>query len=103
MSHLAPIAPNPGVRKAAVLMVLLGDEPTGNLDPKTAEDILRCFLDINRMGTTVLMATHAVALVDNFRQRVIAIDQGRIVRDELSGAYFEPSQPADWQGGMVGQ
>ncbi|MHB1981714.1 MAG: cell division ATP-binding protein FtsE [Sulfobacillus sp.] len=94
-----------GIARAIVgrPLVLLGDEPTGNLDPKTSEDILRCFLDINRMGTTILMATHAVALVDNFRQRVVAIDQGRITRDELSGAYFEDSRPEDWRTGTVSQ
>lgn len=68
--------------------VLIGDEPTGNLDPKTADDIMKTFLAINRMGTTMIMATHAFSLVNTYRQRVIALEAGRVVRDELAGAYF---------------
>jgi cell division transport system ATP-binding protein len=66
---------------------LIADEPTGNLDPDTASDIMRLFLEINRRGATVIMATHARDLVNQVQRRVIAIDHGRIVRDELKGAY----------------
>lgn len=85
-----------GIARAMVgrPIVLLGDEPTGNLDPQTSEDILRTFIDINRMGTTVVMATHDANLVDTFRQRVVALESGRIVRDELAGAYDAAVLPA---------
>lgn len=66
---------------------LIADEPTGNLDPDTASDIMRLFLEINRRGATVIMATHARDLVNQVQRRVIAIDHGRVVRDELKGAY----------------
>ncbi len=66
---------------------LIADEPTGNLDPDTASDIMRLFLEINRRGATVIMATHARDLVNQVPRRVIAIEHGRIVRDELKGAY----------------
>lgn len=73
-------------------LILVGDEPTGNLDPKTSGDIMRTFLDINRLGTTVLMATHAFSLVNAYRQRVIALENGRVVRDQLAGAYDTPAE-----------
>ncbi len=66
---------------------LIADEPTGNLDPETAMDIMNTINDINRAGTTVVMATHAKEIVDNMRKRVIAIEKGIIVRDEQKGAY----------------
>lgn len=66
---------------------VLADEPTGNLDPDTAKEIMRLFLEINRRGATVLMATHARELVNQVKQRVVAIENGRVVRDELKGAY----------------
>lgn len=66
---------------------VLADEPTGNLDPDTAADIMRLFTEINRRGATVLMATHARELVNHLQKRVIAIEDGRIVRDEARGAY----------------
>lgn len=66
---------------------VLADEPTGNLDPETAADIMRLFTEINRRGATVLMATHARELVNHLQKRVIAIEDGRIVRDEIRGAY----------------
>jgi cell division transport system ATP-binding protein len=67
--------------------VLLADEPTGNLDLHTAEEILQLIMSINALGTTVIMATHNQYLVDAFRQRVIGIRAGRIVRDEKRGRY----------------
>lgn len=67
--------------------ILIADEPTGNLDPDTAMDIVDTISDINRAGTTVLMATHAKDIVDNMRKRVIALEKGLIVRDEQRGAY----------------
>ncbi len=66
--------------------VLICDEPTGNLDPITAMDIMALLEQINVRGTTVLMVTHAKDIVDKMNKRVVAIDQGRIVRDE-EGSY----------------
>lgn len=67
--------------------LLIADEPTGNLDPDTAQGIMDLLNDINRAGTTILMATHAKDIVDNMRKRVIAIEKGQIVRDEQRGSY----------------
>lgn len=67
--------------------VLIADEPTGNLDPETANEIMGLLEDINRAGTTILMATHAKDIVDNMQKRVIAIDKGMIVRDDRKGMY----------------
>ena len=67
--------------------VLIADEPTGNLDPETAKEIMGLLEDINRAGTTILMATHAKDIVDNMQKRVIAIDKGMIVRDDRKGMY----------------
>lgn len=67
--------------------ILIADEPTGNLDPETAKDIMRLIMDINKAGTTVLMATHAKDIVDSSKRRVIALEKGRIVRDEKKGRY----------------
>jgi cell division transport system ATP-binding protein len=67
--------------------VLLADEPTGNLDLHTAEEIMQLIVSINALGTTVIMATHNQYLVDAYRQRVIGIRSGRIVRDEKRGRY----------------
>ena len=66
--------------------VLICDEPTGNLDPITAMDIMRLLEQINVRGTTVLMVTHAKDIVDKMNKRVVAIDHGKIVRDE-EGSY----------------
>ena len=67
--------------------VLIADEPTGNLDPETAKEIMGLLEDINRSGTTILMATHAKDIVDNMQKRVIAIDKGMVVRDDRKGMY----------------
>lgn len=66
---------------------VLADEPTGNLDPETATGIMRLFQEINRRGATVMMATHAKTLVNHLQKRVVAIEAGRVVRDEARGAY----------------
>lgn len=67
--------------------VLIADEPTGNLDPDTAWEIMQLLDQINRRGTTILMVTHAKDIVDRMGKRVIAIDKGRIVRDDREGTY----------------
>lgn len=67
--------------------VVVADEPTGNLDPDTAWGIVDTFKEINDRGTTVIMATHNKDIVNKTKKRVIAIDGGRIVRDELQGEY----------------
>lgn len=68
-------------------LILIADEPTGNLDPNTAWEIVQLLIKINSYGTTVLMATHNREIVDMLRRRVIHIDHGHIVRDEQEGAY----------------
>lgn len=67
--------------------ILLADEPTGNLDPATSVGIMRLLDRINRTGTTVVMATHDHAIVDAMQRRVVAIDNGRVIRDDASGRY----------------
>ena len=67
--------------------VLIADEPTGNLDPDTAKEIMELLEDINRSGTTIVMATHAKDIVDSMKKRVIAIEKGSIVRDDRRGMY----------------
>ena len=68
-------------------LILLADEPTGNLDPSTSEGIMRLLHRINRTGTTVVMATHDRGIVDRMRQRVIELDRGSVVRDQDRGVY----------------
>jgi cell division transport system ATP-binding protein len=68
-------------------LVLMADEPTGNLDPETSQDIMLLLERINRTGTTVLMATHDHHIVDSMRRRVVELDLGRLVRDEARGVY----------------
>ena len=79
MQRSASIVNNPSV--------LIADEPTGNLDPETAKEIMDLLVDINKSGTTIVMATHAKEIVDSMKKRVIAIEGGRIVRDEKRGMY----------------
>ena len=67
--------------------VILADEPTGNLDPDTSQDIMLLLERINRTGTTVLMATHDHSIVDSMRRRVVELDMGQVVRDEVRGVY----------------
>jgi cell division transport system ATP-binding protein len=67
--------------------LLLADEPTGNLDPETSIGIMQLIYRINRTGTTVIVATHDHAMVDKMRRRVIELQEGRIIRDEVSGLY----------------
>jgi cell division transport system ATP-binding protein len=67
--------------------VLIADEPTGNLDPETSWEIMDIFEEINRRGTTIVMATHNREIVNTVRKRVIAIEGGLIVRDEYGGDY----------------
>lgn len=68
-------------------LLVIADEPTGNLDPETSWDIMRIFREINESGTTIVMATHDKEIVDNMEKRVIAIEKGSIVRDDLKGVY----------------
>lgn len=67
--------------------LVIADEPTGNLDPETSWDIMDIFRRINASGTTIVMATHDKTIVDAMKLRVIAIEDGRIVRDEARGTY----------------
>lgn len=67
--------------------VLIADEPTGNLDPKTSWEIMKLLEDINRRGVTILMATHEREIVNTLRKRVIEIDNGQITRDSCEGGY----------------
>ncbi|MBO5060399.1 MAG: cell division ATP-binding protein FtsE [Clostridia bacterium] len=73
-------------------LILIADEPTGNLNPKTAMEIMDIFEEINRMGTTIIMATHAKDIVDVMKKRVIEIQDGHLVRDEVGGEYLEAVQ-----------
>ena len=68
-------------------MILIADEPTGNLDPTTSVGIMKLLDRINRTGTTVVMATHDAGVVDQMRKRVIELDDGRVVRDQAQGVY----------------
>ncbi len=80
-------------------LILLADEPTGNLDPATSVGIMRILDRINRTGTTVVMATHDHAIVDAMQRRVIQLERGRMLRDESRGVYESPAEeegaPAD--------
>ena len=67
--------------------MLIADEPTGNLDPVTSWDLIQLLIQINAMGTTVLMATHNQEIVNAMRRRVLALEHGTLVRDESGAAY----------------
>jgi cell division transport system ATP-binding protein len=71
--------------------LLLADEPTGNLDPETSIGIMQLLYRINRTGTTVLVVTHNRDMVDKMRRRVIALEEGRLVRDEAAAGYHDES------------
>ena len=66
---------------------IIADEPTGNLDPLISWEILQLLLRINELGVTVLMATHNADVVTALRQRVVALEEGRVIRDEVGGGY----------------
>jgi len=68
--------------------VLVADEPTGNLDPITSQEIIRLLLIINEMGTTVILATHNKDIINNLERRVILLENGKIIRDEEKGKYI---------------
>ena len=68
-------------------LILLADEPTGNLDPATSVEIMKLLDRINRTGTTVMMATHDNAIVDAMRRRVVELEDGKVVRDQARGVY----------------
>ena len=68
-------------------LLMLCDEPTGNLDPTTSQDIMRLLERINRTGTTVVMATHDERIVDQMRRRVVELEHGKVVRDQERGVY----------------
>jgi len=70
--------------------ILLADEPTGNLDPTTSLDIVRLLDRINRTGTTIVMATHDDEIVNQLRKRVLELDNGELVRDQMRGGYGAP-------------
>jgi len=67
--------------------IIIADEPTGNLDPLISWEIIQLLLRINELGTTVLMATHNAEVVTALRKRVVALEEGRVIRDEIGGAY----------------
>src|SRR4028118_1505152 len=69
--------------------ILVADEPTGNLDPTTSVGIMQLLHRINRIGTTVVVATHDREMVDVMRKRVVALEEGRVVRDKVKGAYAD--------------
>ena len=73
-------------------IMVIADEPTGNLDPETSKDIMRIFTGINESGTTIVMATHDKDIVDAMGKRVIAIENGVIVRDDAKGVYGYESE-----------
>ncbi len=82
------------IARALILQpkMIIADEPTGNLDPESAEDIIDLLLEINSLGTTVILATHNKSLVDKIGRRVIVIDHGAIVGDEQVGKYILPAK-----------
>lgn len=75
--------------------ILLADEPTGNLDPATSSGIMALLARINEAGTTVVMATHDVTIVDAMQKRVVELDAGAVIRDERRGSYTTGAVPLD--------
>jgi cell division transport system ATP-binding protein len=78
-----------GIARALVMEpdIFIADEPTGNLDPKAGKAIIKLFKEINLAGTTVLIATHNVEIVNQFKERVIQLDKGKVVSDQKQGKY----------------
>jgi len=76
--------------------LLLADEPTGNLDPATSVGIMQLLYRINRTGTTVFVVTHDREMVDKMRRRVIALDDGRVVRDQAAGYYTDDESTSEF-------
>lgn len=72
---------------SSIIQKCIADEPTGNLDPEISWEIMQVLERINLQGTTIIMATHNSTIVNNLRHRVVAIEEGRIVRDEEEGEY----------------
>ncbi len=68
--------------------IIIADEPTGNLDPVNAYDVVQILKKINDLGTTVILTTHNKGIIDSLGRRVIAVERGRVVRDDKSGKYF---------------
>ena len=86
--------------------VLIADEPTGNLDPETAWEIMKLLEQINLRGTTILMVTHAKDIVDKMKKRVIVIEKGKIVRDNIGSYgidYYESACSMPTEGGVFTQ
>jgi cell division transport system ATP-binding protein len=83
--------------------LLLADEPTGNLDPETSIGIMQLLYRINKTGTTVVVATHDVTMVDQMRRRVIELSGGRLVRDEKVGAYTADESTREFAARLRGQ
>src|SRR5487761_2339030 len=81
-------------------LVLLADEPTGNLDPATSQGIMKLLDRINRTGTTIVMATHDVGIVDTMRRRVIELEHGHLVRDQARGVYGDAHQSTSTSRGV---
>ncbi|MDP3763143.1 MAG: ATP-binding cassette domain-containing protein [bacterium] len=69
--------------------IIIADEPTGNLDPANTYDVVQILKKINDLGTTVILTTHNKGIIDSLNRRVVAIERGRIVRDDKSGKYFK--------------
>lgn len=67
--------------------ILLADEPTGNLDPTTGQEVVKLLQGINEKGTTIIMATHNIDIVNSLGKRVVALDKGRVIRDQKKGKY----------------
>jgi cell division transport system ATP-binding protein len=76
--------------------LLLADEPTGNLDPETSIGIMQLIYRINRTGTTVVVATHDREMVDKMRRRVIELNQGRLIRDQVAGMYQDDESTSEF-------
>jgi cell division transport system ATP-binding protein len=74
--------------------ILIADEPTGNLDPKTSWEIMNVLCEVNRLGTTIVMATHAKPIVDSLKKRVVEMSSGQVVRDDAAGCYDQEHKEA---------